>query len=275
MIYIKNPSEIETVEIRITSSKTKDIGALGVINILEEFTRSEIAKSDDLCEKIKVGTVIINDGVDDLNWLKGIELVRDYKPSTVIDSQGKWVVRADSKPADYDTCFTGAGDDISGEVYGGGQEFVWDWNNTDNDDPSPPTGRKRKIIEWQFLNGIFLKEGTIYPFNMPKGSFVDMYVICPDGQYYYKKSVDANGVITKTLAQASGDVEVAHWVIHYHLESTIAMGDELNTESASDVFLGQHMKWKAVFSAPDSVGSDAHGHFTLEMYRPKTVNFPT
>ena len=191
------------------------------------------------------------------------------------DPLGRWIVRMDSKRTWYDTVFAGAGDDINGEVIGGGQTFVFDFSNTDNDVGSPPAGFKQKQIDFQFLDGVYMKEGACYFFNAPKGAYIDMYVVCPD-QYYFYKNVynETTGDVTLQATQASGDTVISHWVIHYMVEGSCPMGDELNTESSAESMAPQYLIWRVIVTVPDETGYDEfHGHWNLEMYRPRSVVF--
>ena len=77
---------------------------------------------------------------------------------TPLSPDGKEVVRAESRPEDTTTCFTGIGD--SAEGIGDGKEFSWDFSN-DDDIVEAPSGMKRKRIEFKFLDSVWIKEGTL------------------------------------------------------------------------------------------------------------------
>lgn len=172
---------------------------------------------------------------------------------------GKIFVRAESRPLETTTCFTGIGDSIDG--IGDGQTFSWDFSN--NDDEITPSGvdYRRKRIEFKFLDSVWMKEGTLYFYNMPKGSYADVYIVCPTGAYYK----DNNG----NIHQATEDTIIAHYVMHHPMEGTVAMGDELNTECCSNEIPTYYKFWIDI-TIPDESGTTAHGNFEIELYRKRT-----
>jgi hypothetical protein len=197
-------------------------------------------------------------------------------PPTHIDPYGRWMVRSDSRRMGYDIVFAGAGDDTINRIIGEGTPFSWDFGAGVEDvrwvTSGVPTGFKRQRVDWQFMDGIYMKEGAFYFYNAPKGTYMDMYIVCPAGGYYDKKFVDEYGEITQTFHQAETDVVFGHWVIHYHMEGTCAMGDELNTEASSDILSPEYLIWRAEVTTPDATGyADFHGHFSLEFNRARTV----
>lgn len=208
--------------------------------------------------------------------------VINIKPAIdpVTDEGGKWIVRADSRPPNYDVCFIGAGDDLQNSSIGTGQELRWDFENDENSDPNPPEGFQRKLVNFQLLDGAYLKEGTAYFFNAPKGSHIDMYILCPPGGYYQKKTPiqNADGSVTVNVEflQATELTVVEHPVIKFFIEGSCPMGDELNTEAASYVMSPYYLIWQIMVTTPDVTGNNwqaFHGHFNLELYRPRSLVF--
>ena len=56
------------------------------------------------------------------------------------------------------------------------------------------------------------------------------------------------------------------------IEGSAPMGDELNTESAAERPVYPFHSMEAEITVPDVTNiSELHGHWTLEIYRPKTV----
>lgn len=195
----------------------------------------------------------------------------NYKPS--IDSSppvlvprdefGKPVQRTESRPIGATTCFVGQGDNVDGyptPEIGGGKVLSYDFSNND-DIVDAPAGFKRKRLEFQFIDSIWVKEGTIYFFDAVKGSYIDFYVVCPSGQYYY----DNNGV----PHLATEDTPVNHYVIHHPLQGSVPMGDELNTETCSVEIPPNYKFWVEV-TVPDS-DTLSSGNISIEMYRKRTI----
>jgi hypothetical protein len=169
----------------------------------------------------------------------------------------KTIVRSESRPLGHTTVFTCIGDDTD---IGNGTPLQWDFSNSD-DEVTAPEGYKRKRVEFKFLDAIHIKEGTIYFFDMKKGSYIDLYVVCPTGQYY----LDNNGV----PQQATEDTPVTHYVNHHFLFGDCPMGDELNTESCSAEIPNTYKFWIEV-TVPDT-DSTSHGSVSAEIYRSRTV----
>jgi len=135
----------------------------------------------------------------------------------------------------------------------------WDFSNS-TDDITPPTGFKRKRIEWSFIDSVWLKEGTLFFHNASKGSYVDVKVVCPAGNYYYKNDG------TPTYAEV--DTVVSHYVNHYFFQGTCPMGDELNTETCSNEIPANY-KFRIEVTVPDT-DSTSNGYINFEMYRVRT-----
>ena len=197
---------------------------------------------------------------------------------------GRPITRADSRPRGYTTNFISRGDSLNG--VGDGTIITWDFSNSNNIitdfiTTSIPEGFKRKRIEIGFSDKIYIKEGTIYFFNAPKGQYIDFYVICKSGGYYW----DPNGSIpgnmlglspTDMYTQAITDIPITHYVNYHHMQGDCSMGDELNTEGASESGLPTqqqgYMIWIEVTTPESDITSN--GCAELEIYRERTLLLP-
>jgi hypothetical protein len=239
----------------------------------------ELASSENLLEALAQGIekFQINDGLKDLSFSEGIELIRKIQRPTEVDDLGRWVVRSDSRKNGWDTVFQGAGDDMQIGKIGAGTPFRFDFEADSSDprwltteqDPTIPAGFARQRVDWMFCDWIFIKEGTMYYYNIPKGSTVNMWIVAPPGGFFTRKRIDNQLNLTQTN-YPSGDQEVKflNWVINYPLEGTVPMGDELNTESASEKPAYPGILFRAEFTVPMTEGWEkAHGHWSLEIYR--------
>lgn len=235
----------------------------------------ELASSDDLLTALGQGIdkYQVNDGSRDLSLPDGIDLIRKIQTPTQRDERGAWIVRSDSRRLNYSVIFSCAGDDLTNHIIGGGKKFSWDFSN-DDDLITAPEGFKRKRIDVRFMDGIYMKEGTMYFFNALKGSYVDFMLAVPTGAYYEKKFIDSDNAVYKTLAQATEETVIAQWVFNYMIEGSAPMGDELNTEACSDDLVPENIIWRIEVTSPDITGiADFHGHFGLEFYRGRTVYY--
>jgi hypothetical protein len=181
---------------------------------------------------------------------------------------GRIVVRADSRPRDATTQFTTKGD--SATVLGEGNQMFWDFSNNDDEvtdsiTTAVPASHTRKRIKLSFADDVWLKEGTIYWKDAPKGCYIDFWVICPDGEYYINRAG------TPTLATA--DTPITHYVNGHRIFDSCAMGDELNTEGAmEDAMPNNYELWLEV-TTPDS-DNTSYGHALMELYRDRTHLLP-
>jgi len=183
------------------------------------------------------------------------------KELVVKNSQGKPTLIASSRPKDMMTVFTTRADDIENNLIAKGPKFEWDFSNSDNE-VTAPTGFKRKRIEGFWIDEFWIKEGTTYHYNGAKGSYVDFYIVCPAGQYYYKND--------GTPALASEDIVVVHYVVEQPLQGDAPMGDEVNTEEASETPIPPNYKMRMEVTTPDT-DTTSNGSLMIELYRYRTV----
>lgn len=182
------------------------------------------------------------------------------KSAFPIDDDGKQYMRAESRPLEMTTYFTMAGDDIAGNIIGGGTELAWNFS-TGVDMIAAPAGYNRKRLEFSFIDVVRVKEGTLYWENALFGSYIDLFVVCPVGQYYL-----ANDGSPRV---ASVDTPVEHFVNMHHMMGTCYMGDELNTEAASAEIPSSYKFWLDV-TVP-SIDGNSKGYGSIEVYRNRTV----
>lgn len=187
----------------------------------------------------------------------------NYKPTanTALvhrDDDNRIYARAESRPLDKTTCFIMAGD-AAGDI-GGGTELRWDFSN-DDDKITPPSGCYRKRIEFSFIDEVNVKEGSIYWKDALFGSYLDLYVVCPSGQYYYDN--DDNPQL------ATEDTPIEHYVIKHFFQGDCYIGDELNTEAASKDIPSYYKYWLDV-TVPNT-DTSSNGFVSIELYRERTV----
>ena len=187
--YTDEDLEIEDLgDVLIPANGALDIGG-------NEQRFIELASSEDLFNALVKGidSYQVNDGLKDLTMSQGTDLIRKIQRATEIDELGRWVVRSDSRKTDWDTVFQGAGDDmVTGEI-GGGVPFRFDCEAEADDirwrtDDSIPTGYKRQRIDFTFNDWVFVKEGTLYFYNMPKGAYVNMWIVAPPNAFLVEKN---------------------------------------------------------------------------------------
>lgn len=191
---------------------------------------------------------------------------------------GRPIIRSDTRPLNSQTVFTMAGD--SADDLGDGKEFKWDFSNDDDSytGSEVPSGYKAKEMLVSFKCPVHIKDGTIYFFNAPWGSYVQMDIVIPDGAYYPNPQgpipASALGLSGKKMyAQASGNTLYQRYVNKHFMFGDCPMGDELNAEgsSVSPIPVGWYIRGLIVTPNSDNVSK---GFASIEMHRCHTVLLP-
>ena len=196
-------------------------------------------------------------------------------PPTMAD--GRPLVRADTRPIDHQTYFTMAGDTASG--IGNGTHLQWDFSNDDDivnlGYDVTPEGYKTKQIRLQFLDPIYLKDGTIYFFDAPWGAYCDMHVVVPAGNYYPNDhgSIPAAALGqpgTQMYSYAAEDTIYVTYVNKHHIYGDCPMGDEMNAEGAAvdAVPVGWYIVGHITTVSGDNTSK---GFASFECYRNRTI----
>jgi len=241
----------------------------------DERKLMDLASSDDLLQALGQGTdkYQVFDGLRNLPFSQGIDLIRKIQRPTEVDELGRWVVRSDSRKSGWDTTFQGQGDSLATGEIGGGTPFRFDFS-APAEDPrwittDVPDGFIKQKIDWSFCDWVFAKEGTIYFYDIPKGSYCDFWLIAPPGGVFVRKKLDAHQEVQSfNFPSGNRQIKFMHWVIKYPMEGSAPMGDELNTESAAGTPAYPGLIWRAEFTIPKVDGWEkAHGHWSLEVYR--------
>jgi hypothetical protein len=228
---------------------------------VKDIERINWQSDDEVIDSIANDIIIVGDGStyftthsDSISWLRNNEQL-------LFDEYGKQIVIATSRPVNTSTWFSGAGDKTtSTQEIGGGKLLKWNFANTD-DDVTPPTGFKRKRLEFAFIDNIWVKDGGVYFKNSLFGSYLDFMIICPEGQYYRNNA--------GTIVQATADTVISKYVNKHFITGDCPMGDELNTESCSTEIPSNYKFWIDI-TVPDT-DSTSTGHVTLEFYRTRSV----
>lgn len=260
----------------------KDLGniivpANGAVDVGGDESRLiELATSDDILKALSQGTdkFQLNNGSRDLGFSEGIDIIRKISRPTDVDTMGRWVIRSDSRKKDYEIIFVGRGDKEEPREYGKGTWLKWDFSAPASDPRWVQTidGWKKQRVEFKFLDGVLLKEGAFYFYDMPKDSYMNFFIEMPANNYYSHKSIDSEYNVHREIRYTTEQIILNHWVQDYPLEGTAAMGDELNTESAQDIPAPNHAIWVFEVMTPETPGWEkGHGHVSLEIYRYTTV----
>jgi hypothetical protein len=267
---------IDLGDVVIPANGATDIGG-------EENKLIQLASSNDLIAAIGQGInkYQVNDGMKDMSFSEGIDCIRKIQVPTLRDPQGRWRVRADSIPTNYDVQFTGSGDNLTTREICGGEPLYWNFHGDEHEvTEGVPSGYRRKRIDFQFIDGVYVKDGIIKYVGAPPSSYIDMMLVCPTGYYYDKKWVDDGGNISWTYHEATEDTVFACWVNKFWI-----YGDDdctLGTETASDILAPEYLIWRIEITAPadmpDTVPfhdiTGLHGTCIFQLYRARTIAWP-
>jgi hypothetical protein len=254
--------------VEVPSNGAVDLGG-------DEKRLIELASSADLLALLGMGAdkFVISDGTRDYAFLEGIDMILRISMPTQVDKNGRWMVRSDSRRQDYDVNFIGIGDGPEGIAKG--TVLRWDFSEPDGF-VDAPEGWKRKVVKFSFNDPVYIKEGAIYFYNAPKKSYLDFYFTVPQGYPYIKKGMDpiTYDVVWGDIVFAPVDTIIGHWASHFLMEGTCPMGDELNTEAAHEIPTPAYVQFSCEVTVPDVEGwEEFHGHFCLEVYRARTIEF--
>jgi hypothetical protein len=183
------------------------------------------------------------------------------KPLSSYSQEGKPNVIASSRPNGTETYFTTVGDHWVNQTIGDGKRMEWDFSNSD-DEVSAPTGFKRKRIDVVFIDSIWIKEGSLYFHNAPKGCYGDCYVVCPTDGWYYDNAGN--------LVQAAEPTIILHYVNRHPIQGSVPMGDELNTEETQINPILPGYTLRIEITTPDS-DTTSNGVVEFETFRVRTV----
>ena len=206
----------------------------------------------------------------------------DLDPPTMED--GRPIVRADTRPLNTSTYFTCQGDTASG--IGEGSELRWDFTpDSEYTTISGPytlscgheidDGYKAQVIDMQFLDPVYFKDGALYFFDAPWGAHCSMEIIVPSGSYYPNDhgSIPASALGlsgSQMYSYASTDTPFYRYVNRHFMYGSVPMGDELNAEGAMVDALPVGWFVRGVIATPTS-DNVSKGFASFEMYRHRSV----
>lgn len=238
-----------------------------------------ILQSGDNCE------IYFKNSLDANDWatLSGIVESHDGKPISYIRppkmADGRPIVRSDTRPLETQTWFTMAGDTASG--IGDGTIIKWDMDEDEDwyEDPNNAAMVKKKI-QLQFNDILHLKDGTIYFYNAPWGTYVDFFITVPAGNYYPNPYGDITAASLglsgdDMYSYAATDVKYSNYVNKHHMYGSCPMGDELNAEGASidGVPIGWYIEGH-IHTPATASGVGFKGFASIECYRLRSVVLP-
>ena len=201
--------------------------------------------------------------------------IAPIEPPTMPD--GRPIVRADTRPLNFETYFTMAGDSTA---IGSGEILRWDFSNSDNDydGPEVPSGYKCKRIDLTFVCPIYSKDGSVYFFDAPWGCYVELVIVAPAGSYYPNSAgtipASALGLTGDQMyAYASTDVIYQKFVNQHHIYGDCPMGDELNAEGCAinPIPIGWKLRGYVFTLTSDNISK---GYASFEVYRCHTKLLP-
>ena len=192
---------------------------------------------------------------------------------------GRLIVRADSRPIDFQTYYTMVGDDSTAGI-GMGKDIMWDFTNDDDlvTGDHVPSGMKCKEFLIQFLCPIYTKDGCLYFFDAPWGQYACMDIVIPPGQYYPNPyggiPAGALGLTGDDYGYTGSDYVVyCAYMMKYRMHGDCPMGDELNAEGSAinPIPIGWIIRGRIYTPTSDNVSK---GYAELELHRCHTSLMP-
>lgn len=204
------------------------------------------------------------------------ECLPDEKAPTMSD--GRPIVRADTRPLNTSTFFTMAADNNG---IGDGIEMRWDFSDSTSNiysGPEVPSGYKAKQLLCSYNCPVYLKDGCMYFFDAPWGQYITMDIVVAAGNYYPNPagSIPASALGlpgTQMYSYASENVPYNKYVNKHFMYGSCPMGDELNAEGAAvdPVPVGWYVRGLIITPNSDNISK---GYGSLEMYRCHTMLLP-
>lgn len=206
-------------------------------------------------------------------------------PPTMDD--GRPIVRADTRPLNTATYFTCCSDTASG--IGDGKALRWDFSpDSEYTTISGPytlscghkidDGWKAQVIDLEFLDPVYFKDGAIYFFDAPWGCHCDMTILVPAGNYYPNEHgnipASALGLSGNQMySYAATDTPFYRYVNKHYIYGSCPMGDELNAEGCMVEALPVGWVVRGIIKTPAS-DNVSKGFASYEMYRHRSVILP-
>jgi hypothetical protein len=217
--------------------------------------------------------------------LQGIVASHSGEPLPEVDptprmSDGRPIVRADTRPLNTMTVFTGRGDDSTSVC--GGVALRWDFSNDDDlyTGPQVPPGYKCKQLLLSFHCPVYMKDGTMYFFNAPWGAFVRMEIAVPPGQYYPNPAGNIPAAALglqnddRMFSNSGSDIVTFQvYVSCHYMYGDCPMGDEFNAEGAAIDALPPGWYVRALIFCPEN-DTAFKGFGNIELYRCHTCLLP-
>lgn len=169
-----------------------------------------------------------------------------------------YYVRPEVRPLNTTAYFTSRGDNTG---VGDGKKICWNFSNSTDDVGSPPSGYNQKLLKFDFSEDVYIRGGILVYKYCLNDSYVDMWVVCPNGQYYKKND--------GSIALATADTKIAHWAIELPMIGDSGPGELIDSGTASEPIPNNYEVWLQI-TVPDC-DSNSYGHLILWGYRTKTM----
>jgi hypothetical protein len=183
------------------------------------------------------------------------------QPTQPLDPDDKPYVRAEPRPINCTTIFTGAGDTLSPASIGTGPRITWDASvQGEFTTQGAPSGCMQKTIDLVFCDSIYMRAGYVFT-DCEWEDYLDLYIMAPNG-YPYRKN---DGTPAQNLT--GSPLAIEHSVVRFPLN----LGGRimLDSQTASQEIPSGYII-RAVITIPEN-DTTCKGSAILMMYRPRTV----
>lgn len=131
-----------------------------------QFGLQKLTNSQDLIQELLLGNLKLSDGTLTYEMGRAINLLKDNVDQLTKD--GKRIITASDRPKDHYRHYASAGDDLENGIRGGGQELIF----------VVPPG-ETQTIDTQFLEDIYIKDGTAFFEDAAIGSHISVHIVAP------------------------------------------------------------------------------------------------
>lgn len=240
-----------------------------VVDVDEEFDGYSfgpqvLLSSSDLAMFLLEKKLELYDGFQRITGMEALNIVKGT--STQLTRDGKTIITASDRPKDTFRHFTGKGDDIAGQIVGAGNDLEFSVGPASS-----------QVVDVQFLQDVFVKDGTILYENAELGSYLTVEVICAPGVPFPSPTQTGtfdlvNGALvpntegTGTFMTAPVEVKLNRFINHMHL-----LGSGKDSIMSPESFMLSFLYFLRFTIYNASATSTLTAAITMGMYRVKTL----
>lgn len=229
------------------------------------FGDSRLRNSADVLKAFLDGMLEASDGTYTYTGQPAVDLVKGAVDQFTKD--GKKIFTTSDRPQDHYRYFTTCGDDVASQKRGGGTCLLYD-----------VAPGQSQSIDVEFMDDVYLKDGSMLYSSAAMGSWLRVDVICPAGSIYPTRDSDGNVDIvngmpvpnengTGVYRLATEDVTVHRFINHMAMYAVDR--ERENIDTAEPNFIPH--SWRIRCTIKNNGDTPLPACITLGMYRKITL----